>query len=207
MSGLLLLTLLVAVVSFGRVGVMVERTLLRQLGLCRLCTKEIMSLTLLLSVQVFRMWCSMLLVPWKSTLFSFTRCLVFARLRTMCELTEEEIPSVMCALMPDPTRFAMMLVEGCRAVRMRRTFVVCVSRVTCMTEVLMLPLVITTRLSSLLTMTMRQGTGPGGPLTLVNPLLLITPPQIPMLCVLVCLNIPRWWLTLAMVYRRVSVVR
>lgn len=95
----------------------------------------------------------------------------------MWELTFAVMPKVTWPATPVPTRFAIMPESGCRAVMTRRTLVVWFSRVTWMTEVLILPLVITTRLESLLTTTIRQGTPRGGPLQRLNLLVVRPLPQ------------------------------
>lgn len=168
------------------------------------------SWTLRLGMNVFRSWTGPSVFTGRnSLLFRLTSPLVFGRLRTMWSLARSDAENVKWDGMPVPTRLAMMLMSGCRAVRIRRTFVVCVNRATCMTVLLILCGVITTKLVSLLMTTNRQGHGAsacrafgGGIIALV----VIVPPKLLTRWKLQVVRLLQWALTLPMIYRRTLVV-
>ncbi len=158
-QGLTLLTFVspllpVLPLSLGDVGLGSSSGLI---GFDRLVTKPPTPLTLGALMKVYRISMGLLL-PRKSTLFCFMSRPVFGWLRTACELTTVFIWNVTCLGKPVPTPFATTSAAGCRAVTITRTFIVSVSRVTCVTGSLILPLVATTRLLNLLTTIMTHGT-------------------------------------------------
>lgn len=144
-----------------------------------------------------------------NVLFRLTRALVLIALRTICELAVDEAVNVSWDGTPVPTRLAIMLMDGCRAVSIRRILVVCVSRATCRTESLILPPVITTRLVTLLIIMRTHGQGviPCRELVGVRiPLVCMVLPKLPMRWNLKNLRLEQCVLTLPIIYLRVRVV-